>query len=124
MNEGKKRIPLSRYVILHILFVMYSMISVISKTIGDAEFFSKEFIIGYGLIFLILAVYAIAWQQMLKVFTLSEAFANKAAVVIWGIVWGTLFFKEDITLTKMIGSAIIVIGIYLFATEEKENEKI
>ena len=62
---------------------------------------------------LILGIYAIFWQQILKKFTLTTAFFNKAVIVIWGMIWGTLFFKEKITLNMIIGAIIVLIGISL-----------
>ena len=43
------------------------------------------------------------------------AFANKAITVVWGIIWGYLFFDEAITLKKLIGAALVMTGIVLYA---------
>ena len=69
---------------MHVLFLIYSLSTVISKKIGGAEPLSLPFLIGFGLIFLCLGIYALGWQKVLKVMPLSKAFAHKAVVVIWG----------------------------------------
>ena len=108
--------------LMHVLFLIYSMSSVISRKIGSAAFLSREFIVGYLLIFLCLGIYALGWQQVLKALPLSQAYANKAVVVIWGIFWGRVLFGEQITPARVVGAALIMAGVLLFATEDgKKN---
>lgn len=52
---------------------------------------------------------------------LMVAFANKAVTVVWGIVWGWLFFGETVTVPKIIGAIIIIGGILLVVTEKEEE---
>ena len=111
--------PLWKWVMMHGLFLVYSLTTVISKKIADAEFLSPRFILGYLLIFLCLGIYALGWQQVLKSFSLSKAFANKAVVVIWGLIWGAALFRESITPGKIIGAALIIAGVLFFASEEE-----
>ena len=40
---------------------------------------------------------------------------NKAATVIWGLVFGALFFRERVTAGKLFGAALIIAGIVLYA---------
>lgn len=86
------------------------------------EFLSFKFFFFYGLVLLILFAYAIAWQQVLKRLPLVTAYANKAVTVIWGLVLGSAFFQEKITLQKVIGAFIIIFGVYLVVSEEGERE--
>lgn len=74
-----------------------------------------------GGVFLILAVYAIGWQQIIKRLPLTTAFANKAVTVVWGIVWGALFFDEAISLGKLLGAALIIGGVVLFVKADEEE---
>ncbi|MBQ3705226.1 MAG: transporter [Clostridia bacterium] len=111
------------YVLMHILFLIYSLTSVISRKTGAYELFSLEFFVGYGLVFLCLGIYALGWQQVLKIFPLAQAYTNKAIVVIWGILWGRLLFGEEITAAKLIGAGLIVCGVILFASEGEKREE-
>ena len=104
---------------MHGLFLIYSLTTVISKRIGDAAPLSLPFLIGFGLILLCLGIYALGWQKVLKVMPLSKAFAHKAIVVVWGLFWGWALFGEALTPAKLIGAAIIIFGVLLFASEEK-----
>ncbi len=107
---------------MHVLFLVYSLSTVISKKIGDAEPLSLPFLIGFGLIFLCLGIYALGWQKVLKAMPLSKAFAHKAVVVIWGLFWGWALFGETLTPARIAGAAVIICGVLLFASEEKAGE--
>jgi drug/metabolite transporter (DMT)-like permease len=107
------------YALLHLLLMLFSMTAIFSKKAGIQELFSANFIVLYGVILLILAVYAIMWQQIIKRMSLTAAYANRAVTVVWGIIWGKLVFDEQISWGKVVGSIIIVIGIVLYAMAEE-----
>lgn len=48
------------------------------------------------------------------------AYANKAVTVLWGLIWGLLFFGETITLQKILGAVIIACGIVLVVRSDDE----
>lgn len=82
---------------------------------------SLQFCLCYTGVLAILGIYAIGWQQIIKRMPLTTAFANKAVTVVWGIIWGFLFFHEEITLGKLLGAALVISGIVLYVTADKEN---
>ena len=51
---------------LHILLAVYSVGNVFSKLAADVPFLSPRFILYYGIVLLILGIYAIGWQQVIK----------------------------------------------------------
>lgn len=113
------------YILLHVLLMVYSISGILSKLAAKVVFMSIPFILLYlGIVFL-LGIYAIFWQQIIKALPLTIAYANKAVSVIWGLVWGILFFHEKLTLGKVIGICLIVTGIILFckSDENLENNK-
>lgn len=112
-------IKVKDYLLLHVLLFLYSLNGVFSKLASQEGFLSKKFIFYYGLTLLGLFIYAILWQQILKKISLTTAFANKGVVIIWGIIWGNLFFAENIKINKLLGIILIIIGIYMVV---KENE--
>lgn len=107
---------------LHILLMVYSMSGICSKMAADAVFLSIEFCMLYGAILLLLAVYALGWQQILKRMELTTAFSNKAVTVVWGIVWGALFFSEPVSFPKIAGAMLIIAGVVLFSQAGIEGE--
>ena len=46
---------------------------------------------------------------------------NKAATVVWGLVFGRVFFGERVSAPKLIGAALIIAGIVLYALPEGEE---
>lgn len=109
---------------MHLDFLLYSFYTVLGKVASAYEFLSLKFCAFYCVLILILFVYALLWQQVLKKIPLSVATANKAVTVIWGMLWSFLFFGENITAKKLVGAAIIILGITLLSFEEKINFKL
>ncbi|MFR0909372.1 transporter [Eubacterium sp.] len=107
---------------LHIILVIYSTSTIFSKLASGQQFLSFKFCLYYGLIIVLLGVYAIGWQQIIKRMPLTAAFANKAVTVVWGIIWGFIFFHEPITAGKVIGAVLVIVGIVMYAMADKEAE--
>lgn len=105
-------------VALHVLLAVYSVSNVFSKLAAEAPFMSWRFVLSYGMVLLILGVYAIGWQQVIKRMPLTTAYANKAVTVVWGIVFGMLFFGEEVSPLMLLGALVIIAGIVLYAFEE------
>lgn len=111
------------YIILHLIILLYSLSGIFSKLASTKQFLSFEFILFYGLVLFIMAVYALLWQQVLKSVPLNIAYANKAVTIIWGMVWGALVFKEQITIANIIGAAVVLAGVILMVTGgDQKNE--
>ena len=109
----KSKIKIKDILLLQGVFLIYSINSVVAKFASAQESFGLAFICLYGLEVLILGIYAILWQQMIKRFELSVAYANKALTLIWAMLWGALIFKEQITLPKIAGILLVIGGIII-----------
>ena len=75
-NEGKKKAKLKDIFMLQIVIAIYTLSTVCAKFASGQEFMSFQFILYYGLEMVILGVYAIVWQQLIKKFEISVAYAN------------------------------------------------
>lgn len=117
-----KREYVKPLIFLHILLAVYSLGGISSKLAGQQEFLSFKFCLYYGIVLFVLFLYALLWQQVLKKLPLVTAFANKAIIVIWGIIWGAIFFEEVVTLSKVIGAVIIIVGVYLVVSSDEQKE--
>ena len=73
----------------------------------------------YGGVLAVMAAYALIWQQILKRLPLTRAYAAKAAGLIWGMIWGRLFFGEAVTWRMLLGAAVIIAGIVVVVTEDE-----
>lgn len=101
---------------LQLLLLFYSLSSVLSKAAAQAGS-PWGFALFYGGVLLILCLYALGWQQCIKKLPLSTAYANKAMVIVWGMLWGTMLFHEPLHWGKPAGAALIIAGIVLFSRE-------
>lgn len=116
----KKAAP---YILLHVIIMLYSLGGICSKTAASKDFLSIEWIFFYGLVLLILAIYAVAWQQVLKKVDLNIAYASKSLTLIWSAMWGILLFNESISWNNVLGGVIVIAGVILMVTGgEKKNE--
>lgn len=107
------------FICLQLLLLVYSLGGIFSKLAAAQPFLSLKYILYYGVVLFILMLYAVGWQQIIKKLPLIVAYASKAVTVIWGVVWGMLFFKENITVQNIIGAAVIVTGIVIVVSEEE-----
>lgn len=114
-----KKTKIKDYILLHILLAIFSFCSVFSKLAAGYEFLSFKFCLFYGISIVILGIYALLWQQILKKFTLTTAFLNKAVTIIWGIIWGFLFFGEPIKIQMIIGALIVFTGVSLVVMSDE-----
>lgn len=80
--------------------------------------FSVPVLLGLMGFFLSLAVYAFFWQKILKRVELSVAYANKAAGLLWTLVWSAFFFGEQVTVRNMIGLLVICAGVLMVTDYE------
>ena len=110
VNEQNNKIY---FVVLHILLAIYSLGGICSKFAAQQEFLSFWFIFFSGLVILNLGIYAIVWQQIIKHLPLNTAYANKAVTIVWGILWGFIFFQEQIKWNMLLGAAIVIVGVVL-----------
>ena len=115
----KKSIRWKDILLLQAVFLIYSISSVVSKLASDKEMLSMEFILLYGVDILVLGIYALLWQQVIKRFELSIAYANKAVTLVWALVWGCFLFHEQITIGKVIGIVLVMAGIFILNTEKE-----
>lgn len=106
---------------LHALLALYSLCSICGKLAAGFEFMSSGFILCYGGMILVLGLYAIGWQQVIKRMPLTSAYANKAVTIVWGIVWGVLLFHEAVTPAKLLGAAVVLAGVVLFSIADGEE---
>ena len=117
MNKNTKTI-----LALNVLLMFFSLGGIFSKLASKQPFLSLKFILCYGALLFIMFVYAIGWQQVIKRLPLTMAYANRAITIVWGIIWGLLFFNEKLNVGKIIGAVIVIAGVLLYVTESEEGE--
>ena len=109
------------FLALHLLLLLFAGTTVLSKLAAGEAFLSLRFCLFFGGEFVLLGIYALGWQQILKRLPLTVAYTNKAVTLVWSMVFGVLFFHEQIRLTQVIGCALAVAGVLLFVKADGEE---
>ena len=60
-------------------------------------------------------IYAIAWQQVIKKFSLSTAYANKSVYLLWSQIWAVVIFHENLSVRNIIGILVVLTGVWCSA---------
>ena len=107
------------FLALQLSLLFSSLSGVASKMAARQTFLSLPFCFYYGLVLLIMVGYAFVWQQILHYLPLTFAYENKGVSLVWGMIWGALFFQEKITWNMILGAAVIFFGIYLVVTSNE-----
>lgn len=114
-------ISIKNILVLQAVVVIYTLSSVVAKFATGQELFSFSFFLFYGLEIVILGVYAILWQQMIKRFDLSVAYANRAMALLWSAVWAIVLFRDTLALKQVIGIAFVVLGTVIVNSDQKQE---
>lgn len=61
---------------------------------GRVRYFIAINIMFYGFSLMVMGVYALCWKQIIKKLPLMIAYANKAVVVLGGLLWGCIFLER------------------------------
>ncbi len=107
----------NKYVQLITAFVIYSFVAVMAKMAAMSTT-PVQWLLWVGMEVLVLGVYALLWQQVLKKFSLITAMSCKGLVVVISLVWAVVFFHEAIQLNHLIGAALIITGSVVVVQNE------
>ena len=104
------------YLQLHLNILLFSLTSVFSK-LASMEYnkYGHHDPLLYVFLFLMIAncgIYAIAWQQVIKKFSLSTAYANKSVYLLWSQIWAVAIFHEQLSVQNIIGILIVLFGVW------------
>lgn len=105
-----KKVSFRRILALQLIVMIYTLSSVMAKMASGYEALSLPFLFFYGVEILILGIYAIAWQQIIKRCELSVAYANRSMAILWSLIWTVVFFHEVLTIKNIIGVLIVFAG--------------
>lgn len=117
-----KKNGVKQIILLQAIIVIYTVSGVMAKFASAGEnLMQVALFLGLDLMFL--GIYAICWQQMIKKFPLSVAYANRAMALLWSAVWAKMIFSEQIGWKQMLGIVVVIVGIVIINTEKQEETK-
>ena len=103
------------------MLLLFAGTTVLSKLAAGEEFLSLRFCLFFGGEFVLLGLYALGWQQILKRLPLTVAYTNKAVTLVWSLVFGVLLFHESVGVKQLVGCALAVAGVALFVRADAEE---
>ena len=96
---------------------LYASVIFFTKFAASHPFASRGYIAGFAGAVAMMGVYAVLWQQVLKVVELTTAYMFKGTTIIFALLFATVFFGETVSWNNLLGAAIIITGIALFAKQ-------
>lgn len=97
-------------IIAIILYIFMSLSSVLMKFASLQSILFNKVLLYFSSI-AVLGIFAILWQKLLKGNNLSTVYAFKSTTIIWGMIFGVIFFNENISIQMIIGSIVTAIGV-------------
>jgi len=119
--KKRRNITFRAVVLIQLSVMLYTLSGVAGKYASAHAFLSIPFILLYGLEICILGIYAIVWQQIIKRYDLSIAYANRSLSLLWSMLWAVLLFREQVSLQNIIGVLIVLCGVMLVNSDGKEG---
>lgn len=120
-SDDMRSICTKRFVLLHLSILLFSATGIFSKLVANSVnsygIFHVNTFIFAGLMLINCAVYALFWQQNLKYFDVNVAYAHRSVYNVWSLLWAVLIFSEKITVGNIIGTVLIIGGIWVIQSE-------
>ena len=122
MDEFKNKSRLGRFLLLQLSVFVYSFSMVAARLASRNDFLTSGYILFFGLEIVILGIYAVLWQQVIKRFDLSVAYINKSVTLLWSMLWNYLIFSQGIALRKVLGVLIVMAGVVFMNLGEGRDD--
>ncbi|MGM9809357.1 MAG: EamA family transporter [Paludibacteraceae bacterium] len=117
----KQRLPILSVIGLMFLNLLYACVGVGTRYAAGEAFLTQGYVFSFGLAIVLMGIYAVLWQQVLKYIDLSVAYMFKGTSLIFTMLLAYWLFGEPITLHNIIGAAIIILGIILYNLPSKHS---
>lgn len=102
--------------------LLYAIVLIFNKMASIYAPLSLGYILLLTISVIVLAIYALSWQQIIKRMPISDAYVFKGTSIVFVLLLSSLIFGEIITWQNVVGSIIIIFGIALFAKADKEMD--
>ena len=98
-------------VVVLILALSFVSNKLASNYLAEGGLFDYRFILFIALYGGLTVVYAILWQMNLEKHSLSFMYINRNLYVIWSQIFAVLIFGNEISVTNVVGIALIILGV-------------
>jgi len=110
------RVP--EFLLLQGGYFVFSLSAPLLKSASRLPTASAGFAMRFTGAFACLVLFAAVWQQVLRSYELTKAYAWRGVLFLWTFLWSVLFFQEAITASNLAGAGIIVAGMMLAARDD------
>lgn len=122
-----KKLRFRAMILIQICIFLFALSNVFfkfaSNFMASEGIFSIKYILNIIVGILILGLYALIWQQVLKYYQLNVANAIKNLYLLWGVIFSIFIFKEQYKISNFLGLIIIIIGILLIIIRDNIEKK-
>ncbi len=107
-----------------VIYIIFPISSIITKYAAMTDDLWNKFLL-YGASVVVLAIFSIFWQILLKRVDLVKAYIFKSTSIIWTVIYGVLIFNDALTTNVIIGTIIVMVGtvIAILGGETKNTKK-
>ncbi len=95
--------------------LVYACTFIFTKMASRQEMLSRFYLLWITCALVVMAVYALLWQQVISKMPLSTAYMFKGTSLVFVLLFSALLFGEAITWNNVLGATIIVLGIVFYA---------
>lgn len=106
---------MKKFFLLCISFLVLSSSGVFLKLASMQDFLSLAYILYFGMTILVMAVYAVLWQNVLVVTPLSIAYLCKSSTIGISLLYAYVLFGEHISFNNILGCLMIIAGIIVLS---------
>lgn len=92
---------------------VYSLSGFFTKLASRYDFLTLPYDVCLIGALMVLGIYAVLWQVILKRMPLSVAYPFRSLGVVYGLAIAGLAFSEPITWQNLIGGAIVMFGLFV-----------
>jgi drug/metabolite transporter (DMT)-like permease len=111
------------YFVLVGVNLVYACTFIFTKMAAQQDVMSLTYLLWIAGAVGVMGVYALLWQQVIARMPVSTAYMFKGTSLIFVLIFSFLLFKEAITVSNIIGSVIIIVGILLYARADDKSNK-
>jgi len=113
--ESKKYMTWKAVCALIGINMLYASVGICTKLAAQQEMMSLPYLLWFFSAIIIIGIYALLWQQVLRKIELSTAYLFKGTTLIFTMLIAAFLFGEAITIANIAGSIIIITGITILA---------
>ena len=103
--------------------LVYACTYIFTKMASQQDVLSLPYLLWIAGAVVVIGFYALLWQQVIARMPVSTAYMFKGTSLIFVLIFSVFLFNEPITISNIIGSVIIIIGILLYARADERANK-